>query len=56
MAAAAAIKTGAGFIIFRLFLGLCEAGLMPGINFVLGTWYTREGTLYYSLERWNIAD
>jgi MFS family permease len=43
MSCAAAIESPAGFILFRLFLGLCESGIMPGVNEILSSWYTREG-------------
>jgi MFS family permease len=43
MSTAASISSPAGFILFRLFLGLCESGIMPGVNEILSCWYTREG-------------
>lgn len=43
MSSAASINNATGFILFRLFLGLCESGIMPGCNTLLAMWYTREG-------------
>lgn len=31
-----------GLVTARLFLGLFEAGLFPGVNFYLSAWYTRR--------------
>ncbi|KAH8078634.1 MFS general substrate transporter [Filobasidium floriforme] len=41
MSTAASISSPAGFILFRLFLGLCESGIMPGVNEILSCWYTQ---------------
>ncbi|KAI8582476.1 hypothetical protein K450DRAFT_227361 [Umbelopsis ramanniana AG] len=42
MCAMAAVKTSAGLLVARFFLGITEAGLFPGTIFYLSLWYTRE--------------
>ena len=36
------IRNKTGFLLTRSFLGLAEAGYIPGAMFTLSTWYTRE--------------
>jgi MFS family permease len=36
------IKNRTGFLVSRAFLGLCEAGYIPGGIYTLSTWYTRR--------------
>lgn len=38
----AAVKNVAGMYTARMFLGLFEAGLVPGISYYLSTWYRKE--------------
>ncbi|KAL6711040.1 hypothetical protein ACN47E_006915 [Coniothyrium glycines] len=35
------VKDRTGFLVSRMFLGLCEAGYIPGGIYTLSTWYTR---------------
>lgn len=35
------VKNKAGFLASRMFLGLCEAGYIPGGIYTLSTWYTK---------------
>ncbi|KAI9323601.1 major facilitator superfamily domain-containing protein [Dichotomocladium elegans] len=42
MASMAAVKTSAGLIVARFFLGVAEAGLFPGIIYYLSLWYPRH--------------
>lgn len=35
------VKTWSGLMAARWFLGLAEAGLFPGINYLLSCWYKR---------------
>ncbi|PWN87159.1 putative MFS nicotinic acid transporter Tna1 [Acaromyces ingoldii] len=44
------VRSGAGLIAARFFLGVAEGGLFPGINFMLTCWYSRrEQTLRISI-------
>jgi hypothetical protein len=43
MSSASAITSSTGFILFRLFLGLAECGVMPGESFSCCHW--RQGRL-----------
>ncbi|KAI8938530.1 hypothetical protein NX059_004416 [Plenodomus lindquistii] len=36
------VKDKAGFLVSRSFLGLCEAGYIPGGIYTLSTWYTKR--------------
>ena len=36
------VKNRTGFLLARLFLGLCEAGYIPGGIYTLSTWYRRR--------------
>jgi MFS family permease len=36
------VKDKTGFLISRMFLGLCEAGYIPGGIYTLSTWYTKR--------------
>ena len=36
------VKNKAGFLVSRSFLGLCEAGYIPGGIYTLSTWYTKR--------------
>ncbi|KAF2112708.1 major facilitator superfamily domain-containing protein [Lophiotrema nucula] len=36
------VKNRTGFLISRSFLGLCEAGYIPGAIYTLSTWYTKR--------------
>jgi MFS family permease len=36
------VKNWAGLLAARFFLGLCEAGLFPGVNYYLSCWYKRD--------------
>ncbi|KAF2008684.1 MFS general substrate transporter [Aaosphaeria arxii CBS 175.79] len=36
------VKDRAGFLASRMFLGLCEAGYIPGAIYTLSTWYTKR--------------
>lgn len=36
------VKDRTGFLVSRAFLGLCEAGYIPGGIYTLSTWYTRR--------------
>ncbi|KAG8931893.1 hypothetical protein FRC02_001978 [Tulasnella sp. 418] len=36
------VKDFKGLLIARLFLGLTEAGLFPGVNFIISLWYRRK--------------
>ncbi|KAF2824101.1 MFS general substrate transporter [Ophiobolus disseminans] len=36
------VKNKTGFLVSRAFLGLCEAGYIPGGIFTLSTWYTKR--------------
>jgi MFS family permease len=36
------VKDRTGFLVARMFLGLCEAGYIPGGIYTLSTWYTRR--------------
>jgi MFS family permease len=36
------IKNRTGFLVSRAFLGLCEAGYIPGAIYTLSTWYTQR--------------
>jgi MFS family permease len=38
----AAVNSVAGLYISRIFLGLFEAGLVPGISYYLSTWYKKN--------------
>jgi MFS family permease len=38
----ALITNFAGFMAVRVFLGIAEAGLMPGIAYYLSSWYKRD--------------
>ncbi|KAG2219052.1 hypothetical protein INT45_008896 [Circinella minor] len=42
MAAMAACRTGVELIVARVFLGMAESGLFPGVIFYLSVWYTRK--------------
>ncbi|ODV90171.1 hypothetical protein CANCADRAFT_13294, partial [Tortispora caseinolytica NRRL Y-17796] len=35
------VQSGAGLVAIRFFLGLAEAGLLPGITYLMATWYPR---------------
>ncbi|KAI5287924.1 hypothetical protein KEM54_005613 [Ascosphaera aggregata] len=35
-------SNGSGFLAARFFLGACEAGLFPGVNYLLSCWYRRS--------------
>lgn len=35
-------KNGSGLLAARFFLGACEAGLFPGVNYLLSCWYRRS--------------
>lgn len=41
MMAMAAVKTPAGLLASRFFLGLTESGLFPGSVYLISLWYTR---------------
>lgn len=41
MMAMAAVKTAAGLLAARFFLGLTESGLFPGSVYLISLWYTR---------------
>lgn len=44
------VQNYAGLLITRFFLGLFEAGMMPGCNYLIGMWYKRsEAQRRYSL-------
>jgi len=36
------VQNRAGFLVTRMFLGLAEAGYIPGAMYTLSCWYTRE--------------
>jgi MFS family permease len=36
------VKNKNGFLVSRSFLGLCEAGYIPGAIYTLSTWYTKR--------------
>ncbi|KAF2786946.1 MFS general substrate transporter [Melanomma pulvis-pyrius CBS 109.77] len=36
------VKNRTGFLVSRAFLGLCEAGYIPGAIYTLSTWYTKR--------------
>jgi MFS family permease len=36
------VKDRTGFLVSRMFLGLCEAGYIPGGIYTLSTWYTKR--------------
>ncbi|EAT78937.1 hypothetical protein HBH56_071930 [Parastagonospora nodorum] len=36
------VKDKTGFLVSRMFLGLCEAGYIPGGIYTLSTWYTKR--------------
>jgi len=36
------VQNRAGFLVTRTFLGLAEAGYIPGAMYTLSCWYTRE--------------
>jgi len=36
------VKNKSGFLVSRSFLGLCEAGYIPGGIYTLSTWYTKR--------------
>lgn len=36
------VKNQTGFLVSRMFLGLCEAGYIPGGIYTLSTWYTKR--------------
>jgi MFS family permease len=36
------IKNFGGFVVARFFLGVTEAGLFPGVNYLLSCWYKRS--------------
>ncbi|KAH8688670.1 major facilitator superfamily domain-containing protein [Phaeosphaeriaceae sp. PMI808] len=36
------VKNRTGFLVSRSFLGLCEAGYIPGAIYTLSTWYTKH--------------
>lgn len=42
MTAMGLVHNFAGLVTVRLFLGLFEAGLFPGVNFYLSAWYLRS--------------
>ena len=38
------VKNYAGLMSTRVFLGLCEGGLFPGVNYYITQWYCRHET------------
>jgi MFS family permease len=36
------VKNYQGLMTARWFLGMCEAGLYPGVNYFLSCWYKRD--------------
>ncbi|KAL2823571.1 major facilitator superfamily domain-containing protein [Aspergillus cavernicola] len=42
VAAMSQVKTYEGILVARFFLGLIEAGFMPGVMFVMSCWYKKE--------------
>jgi len=36
------VKDYKGLMTARFFLGMCEAGLYPGVNYFLSCWYKRD--------------
>jgi len=36
------VKNYTGLVVARWFLGVCEAGLYPGVSYFLSCWYKRD--------------
>lgn len=36
------VSSYAGLLVARFFLGICEAGLYPGVQYYLSCWYKRS--------------